>query len=98
MARRLRLGPLEHRLDVEEVARPPGHRDAPRRRHRADAPGQPAAVLLPSGGTGGGNIPPGYLQGINSNLHAMSGTTIATFKAEFLLQLEKAIGATTASP
>lgn len=45
----------------------------------------------PSGGTGGGNIP-GYLTGINENLDAMSGTTIATFKADFLLQLEKAIG------
>lgn len=45
----------------------------------------------PSGGTGGGNIP-GYLTGVNENLDAMSGTTIATFKAEFLLQLEKAIG------
>ena len=47
--------------------------------------------LSPSGGTGGGSIP-GYLTGINENLDAMSGTTIATFKADFLLQLEKAIG------
>mgnify|MGYP006143789553 CR=1 FL=1 len=31
----------------------------------------------PSGGTGGGSIP-GYLTGINENLDAMSGTTIAT--------------------
>lgn len=45
----------------------------------------------PSGGTGGGNIG-GYLTGVEQNLSAMSGATIAAFKADFLLQLEKAIG------
>lgn len=44
-----------------------------------------------SGGTGGGKIG-GYLTGIEENLSAMSGATISAFKAEFLLQLEKAIG------
>lgn len=44
-----------------------------------------------AGGTGGGKIG-GYLTGVQENLSAMSGATIATFKADFLLQLEKAIG------
>lgn len=44
-----------------------------------------------AGGTGGGKIG-GYLTGIQENLSAMSGATIASFKADFLLQLEKAIG------
>lgn len=44
-----------------------------------------------SDGTGAGNIG-GYLTGIHENSDSMSGPTIASFKANFLLQLEKAIG------